>query len=82
VKRDTPKSAASAREEGSRDELLLKLPEQVHRESADKVVDAVVRPLRDPAGPFQKPLSNGDAVSHEDLALDVRRSAFGVFFRS
>ena len=36
----------------------------------------------DPAGPFQKPLSNGDAVSHEDLALDVRRLAFGVFFRS
>jgi hypothetical protein len=42
----------------------------------------VVRPLRDPAGPFQKLLMNGDAVSHEDLVLDVRRSAFGVFFRS
>ena len=52
---------------------------QVRREFAGKVVDAMVRPLRDPGGPFQNRLTNGDAVSHEDLVLDLRRSAFGVF---
>jgi hypothetical protein len=34
----------------------------------------VVRPLRDPSGPFQKLLLNGDVVSPEDLMLDVLRS--------
>jgi hypothetical protein len=42
----------------------------------------MVRPLRDPAGPSQKPLLNADAVSDEDLALHVRRLSCGVFFRS
>ena len=55
---------------------------QAHRESAGKVVDVVVRSLRDSAGPFQKLLSNGDAVSHEDLVLDLERSSSGVFFPS
>jgi hypothetical protein len=43
---------------------------QVRRESGGKVVGAAVRLLRDPAGPFQKPIMNDDAVSLEDLALD------------
>jgi len=55
---------------------------QVRHESAGKVVDAVARPLRDLVGPFQKPLANNDAVSHQGVTLHVRASAVDVFYRS
>jgi len=47
---------------------------RAHRESAGKVVDGVVRPLRDPIGPFRNRGGNGDAAAHEDLVLDDRHS--------